>query len=48
MNDENAEVMSSHIRPEVVIPTSFGEMMSTEEKQQLEAEGVSALPRLDS
>ena len=48
VTDEKVEEMLSHIRPEVAIPTSFGEMMSTEEKQQLEAEGVSALPRLDS
>lgn len=48
VNDENVEEMLSHMRSEVAIPTSFGEMMSTEEKQQLEAEGVSALPRLDS
>jgi hypothetical protein len=40
--------MLSHIRAEAAIPSSFDEMMSTEEKQQLEAEGVSALPRLDS
>ena len=48
VNDGKVEEMLSHIRTEVAIPSSFGEMMSTEEKQQLEAEGVSALPRLDS
>ena len=48
VNDEKVEEMLSHIRAEAAIPSSFDEMMSTEEKQQLEAEGVSALPRLDS